>query len=103
MGDEKQYTIQVKGTAYKFKPIPPEDLAMVIVVMNMNASQTKTVKAIAKAVSASAGAEQWDEITDRLIAGEVTLEEVTVGVVKRLIERQAKDKAEDLVPAADAQ
>lgn len=98
MDDDKRYTIQIKGTAYRFKPISSEDLSMVVMVLNMGASQTKALKALSKVVSNSAGPEQWDALTDRLIASEVNIEEITVGVVKRLIERQKRDALPD-VPA----
>lgn len=99
--DTKRYTIQIKGKAYQFKPIPSEDLSMVIMVLNMGASQTKTLKALSKVVANAAGPEQWDALTDRLIASEVNIEEITVGVMKRLVERQSKDKAD--APADDAE
>lgn len=99
MDDDKQYTIQIKGTAYRFRPVPTEDLSMMIMVLNMGASQTKTLKALSRVVSNSAGAEQWDALTDRLIAGEVAIEEITVDVVKRLVARQNKDAARKTAPA----
>ena len=92
MGDEKYFTVQVKGTAYRFQPIPPDDLAMIMFVMNMGATGTKTIKAVAKVMSVSAGAEQWDAITDRLIAGEVTIKEVTVSLLEKIVKRQKKDE-----------
>lgn len=57
MGDEKQYTVQIKGTAYRFRPIPQDDLVMVTLVSNMGAHQTKTLKALSKVVASSAGPE----------------------------------------------
>lgn len=92
MGDEKQFTVQVKGTAYKFQPIPPDELTMIMFVMNMGATGTKTIKAVTKVLSASAGTEQWDAITDRLIAGEVTIQEVTVSLLEKIIKRQKRDE-----------
>lgn len=91
MGDEKQYTIQIKGTAYRFKPLPPEDLTMVMAVLNLGASQLKTLKALSTILARAAGPEQWDAITDRLIAGEVDVSDVTVTVFEKLIRRAAKD------------
>lgn len=91
MGDDKQYTIQLKGTAYRFRPVPQDDLTMVVFVMNMGASGTKTLKALTQVLATSAGAEQWDKITDRLIAGEVTIQEVTVGLLEKIVKRQTKN------------
>lgn len=96
MGDEKHYTIQIKGTAYKFRPIPDEDAARVVVVANMGATTTKTIKAVMHVLASSAGAEQWDAITDRLITKEVTVGDIGVKLFKTLLQRQRNDaKKED--------
>lgn len=91
MDDDKQYTIQIKGTAYKFRPIPDEDLARIQLVFNMNASLPKTLKAITRLLKESVGGEQWDALTDRLIDKEITLDEMVSLPIKRLVERQVKD------------
>lgn len=103
MGDEKQHTVQVKGTAYKFRPIPPDKLSMLVFVTNMNASSTKILSAVTNVLSESAGAEQWDAITDRLISGELEIQDITVKLLKTLTERQAKDKSKTPAAADDAQ
>lgn len=103
MGDEKYFTVQVKGTAYRFQPVPQDDLAMIMFVMNMGATGTKTIKAVTKVLSASAGTEQWDAITDRLIAGEVTIKEVTVSLLEKIVKRQKKDEPAAADDADDAQ
>jgi sulfite reductase beta subunit-like hemoprotein len=92
MGDDTYYTIQIKGTAYRFKPIPENDLAMVLTVANMGASQVKILKALNKVIGDSAGVEQWDTITDRLIAGEIKPAEL-YDVFKAIMARQ-NDKTE---------
>lgn len=94
MGDEKQYTIQVKGTAYKFAPISPEDATMLVTVMNMNASPTKSIKALMKALKVASGAEQWDAITDRMISDEITLQDL-MDAFGKLMKRQGKDAPDD--------
>lgn len=99
MGDDKYYTIQIKGKAYRFKPLPTPDLERIIMVRNMNVSETKVIKALTKALATSAGPEQWDEITDRYVAGEIELTAFTVDVFQKLIKRQDKDAA----PADDAE
>lgn len=103
MGDEKQqFTIQIKGKAYRFEPIPPEDFERVVVVLNMGASQTKTIKVIMHVLGRSAGERQWDEITDLLIDGKVTTAQVSVDLFKTITDRMAK--AEKSAKAkADAQ
>lgn len=100
MGDEKYFTVQVKGTAYKFQPISQDDLAMIMFVMNMSATGTKTIKAVTKVLSESAGTEQWDAITDRLISGEVTIKEVSVSLLEKIVKRQKRD---DSAAADDAE
>lgn len=92
MGDEKYYTVQIKGTAYKFRPIPNDDLSMIMFVMNMNATGTKTLQALTRVLATSAGTDQWDAITDLLIAKKVTVEEVTVKLLEKIVGRQSKDK-----------
>ena len=96
MGDDTYYTVQVKGTAYRFKPIPQDDLAMVLTVANMGASQVKILKALNKVIGDSAGAEQWDQITDRLIAGEIKpaeLYDLFRNIMKRQNEKPTKATA----------
>lgn len=102
MGDEKLFSVQIKGTAYKFKPIPKEGLTLLMLVMNMGASQTKILKALTKVLGESAGPEQWDAITDRLIDGEVSIEDVSSSLLKTIVKRQTKAEA-DAVPADDAE
>ena len=97
MGDEKKYTIQIKGTAYRFNAVTPEDATMLVTVMNMNASPAKSIKALTKTLGVAAGAEQWDAITDRLILGEITLQDLT-DVFRKLMKRQGSD-----TPADDAE
>ena len=100
MGDSKYYTIQIKGKAYRFLPLPTADLERIIMIRNMNVAETKVIKALTKALSASAGPEQWDEITDRYVAGEIELVQFTSDVFQKLIKRQDKDA--ESVPAADS-
>lgn len=94
MGDEKHYTIQIKGTAYRFDPVTSEDATMLATVINMNADPTKTIKAMTRVMGRAAGAEQWDAVTDRLIAGEITLKDL-MDAFKKLSNRTAKDAPAD--------
>lgn len=104
MGDEKQYTIQVKGTAYRFKPLPPDDIERVMMINNLNLSTFKVVKAVTRVLANSAGEEQWDQITDRYMAKEITLHEMTIDVFKKLLKRQGKDIQDaEAAPADDAE
>jgi hypothetical protein len=95
MDDEKRYTIQIKGTAYKFRPLPDEDLGRLQLIFNMNASVAKTLKAITAVLKESVGPEAWDELTDRLITKELTIHDIVGDPVKKLIERQLKDRKAD--------
>lgn len=91
MDDEsKHYTIQVKGAAYRFAPLTPEGVTTVSVVNAMGVGPDKVLKALMRVLAASAGPEQWDELTDRLIESQITVQDLA-GVFKRLAERQAKD------------
>jgi hypothetical protein len=99
MGDETYFTIQVKGTAYRFRPIPPEDLAMVMTVVNMGASQAKSLKALGRVLGDAAGAEQWDAISDRLIAREIMPAELSE-IFREVVKRQNEDPAPKAKTAA---
>lgn len=101
MGDEKYYTVQLKGVAYRFQPLPPEEVTKLVTALHLSLSGAKMVKALTKLLAESAGEEQWDAITDRYMAGELPLEEFTTGLFNRLIKRQDKDGA--LTPATDAE
>lgn len=90
---EKYYTIQVKGTAYRFAPIDAKAFETLVMVNNMSASPMKAVKALTQALAKSAGPDQWDEITDRLLAGELEARDVTVTLLEKILKRQAKDDA----------
>lgn len=92
MGDEKYYTIQIKGTAYRFRPLPSDDVTRLLLVLNMGASPAKSFKALSRVLAESAGPEQWDAITDRLIDKELTIPEVTSDIFKKIVSRQAKDE-----------
>lgn len=99
MGDEKYYTIQIKGKAYRFKPLSTEDLERVIMIRNMSVSEMKTIRALTRVLSTSAGPEQWDDLTDRYVAKEIDLTDFTVAVFQKLIKRQDKDAS----PVEDAE
>lgn len=92
MGDEKQtyFTIQLRGKAYRFKPIPTDDLERVVVVGNMGQNKIKVLKVMMHVLERSAGEEQWDEITDRLIAEELTTAEVSYKLFETIQERMLK-------------
>lgn len=96
MGDEKYYTVQIRGVAYRFEPLPVAEVKRLMTAIHLSLSGTRLIKALTRILSESAGTEQWDAITDRYMAGELDLEEFTTGLFGRLISRQDKDGA--LVP-----
>jgi len=89
MDDDKYFTIQVKGTAYRFSPIPEEALAMVLTVVNMRVSQAKSLQAISQVLRESGGEEQWDALADRMIAGEVKPADLA-DIFKEIMKRQTE-------------
>lgn len=91
MDDDKYFSIPIKGTAYRFRPIPEDSVSTLLVILNMGASVDRSVKALMRALGASAGPEQWDAITDRLIEGELTVHDVTIDLFRELVRRQGKD------------
>lgn len=106
MGDEKYYTVQVKGTAYRFRPLEPASLERIALVQSMSVDQAKMIKAITRSLAEAAVGDSWDKLTDRWMAKELTTEESTVGILKVLIDRQKADEKKSKVksaPAADAE
>ena len=109
MGDEKQYyTIQVKGTAYRFAPLTPEEIKRVVMISQMDPTGLKSFRVLSQVLAKSAGNEQWGALLDRYIAGELEEVDFTAGVFGRLIKRQGEDERKQqapqtLAPAADAQ
>lgn len=91
MGDEKYYTVQLKGTAYRFAPLPADDVKRLLTAMHLNLTGARLIKALTRLLAVSAGEEQWGQITDRFMAKELELEEFTVRLFERLIRRQDKD------------
>lgn len=100
MGDEKYYTVQLKGVAYRFQPLPSEDVKRLGVALHLSLKGAKMIQALTRVLSESAGETQWDAITDRYLAGELELEEFTVRLFERLFKRQVKD---DPATAEDAE
>lgn len=92
MDDDKTFTVQIKGTAYVFKAIPPEDMELIGVMSSLSVSNAKYVKLLTRVLADSAGSEQWDAITDRLISKEISIQEMTVQPFKALTEQQVADK-----------
>jgi hypothetical protein len=101
MGDVKQYIIQVKGTAYRFQPIPPQDYERVALVQSLSADGLKTVKAVTRVLANSAGTEAWGQLTDRYIDGEITLKELTVDIFGKLVKRQQADEKKTKADSSD--
>ena len=93
MGDEQKYfTVQLGGKAYRFKPLPDDDFERTVAVSNMGASPVKVLKVMMHVLGRSAGEEQWDEITDRLIAGELTTAQVSYKLFETITQRMVKAK-----------
>lgn len=91
MGDEKYYTIQVKGEAYRFRPVSSESYERVALVQRMSVDQSKMLQAVTQALSAASVDDAWDKLTDRWVRGDVGTEEATVGLLKTILDRQAAD------------
>lgn len=93
MGDEKYYTIQIKGTAYRFKPLPPEDIKRVVMMSQMDPTGMKSFKLLCRILSESCGQETWATLLDRFLEGEVNERELSSDVFNKLLKRQDKDSA----------
>jgi hypothetical protein len=101
MGDEKYYTIQVKGTAYRFQPMPDDDITMVVTVISMGVGLQHSLKALAGPLSASLGEDQWSAFISRMVAKELTATDMTKAF-QTLLKRQTADKAKAKGPKAPA-
>jgi hypothetical protein len=99
MGDETKYKIQIKGTAYTFAPIPSEDISKVVTIISLSVTPEKTAKLLTRVLAASAGPQQWDEITDLWLTDRATLREITIDIFEKILKRQGKNAA----PADDAE
>lgn len=89
--DTRVFKIQIKGTAYEFRPIPEDSLTRVHMMGSLSVSQLKVVKTLTAALAESAGPEQWDAITDRYGAGEVTEREITIDLYRSILERMSEE------------
>ena len=89
MDDNKYFTVQVKGTAYRFRPFTEKDLSKVQTLSLMGAT-VEMVKAAMTMVSVSVGPEQWAAIVKRVSDGEVVIGDL-VSVLKRVTDRQVKE------------
>lgn len=88
--DTKRYKIQVKGTAYTFRPIDLNALAKLGVVQAMGPSTSVLLKAMFGPLQSAADPEEWDSLTTRYVAGEVATEDL-VSLLSKLTERTSKD------------
>lgn len=92
MGDEKYYTVQVKGQAYRFRPLDPTSLERIMLVQSMTSDQSKILKAISLALSEASVGESWAKLFDRWLTKEIATTEITVDLLKTLIDRQKADE-----------
>lgn len=101
MDDDKYYTIQVKGEAHRFKPVPPEDYERIALVQSMTVDSAKYLKVVTQALSNAAMGDAWNKITDLWVSGGLTTPEATVDILRALVTRQSEDKtkAAKKVPA----
>lgn len=110
MDDEKHFTIQVKGTAYRFRPLPDDDVNMVVTVLSMGVGLQHSLKALSQPLSASLGEEQWGQFVGRMVAKELTATDLTKAF-ETLLKRQtaapkgpaARKGKSRPVPADDAE
>lgn len=101
MDDEiTQYKTQIKGQAYSFRPFTDDEMALVVELRYMHASGDRYAMVIMGQLKDASEPDQWDSLTDRLVAREISLEDV-LAAFKKLFERQLKAK-ENSAPA-DAQ
>jgi hypothetical protein len=86
--DDTQKKIQIKGTAYSFRPFTDDELTLVVELRYLNPSNDRYMRTVMKMLADAGGEEQWDAITDRLVARELRLDDLTAAFLK-LFERSS--------------
>lgn len=98
--DTKRYTIQVKGKAYRFRPLDLEELSRIRLLQFMDVSDGVSTKAVMGLLKRSFGeGDEWDAFAMRFVSGEVPLEELKP-ILDKLIKRTVKDAKESTEDAA---
>lgn len=94
MDENKRYTLQIKGTAYKFAPLDLEAVGRLRIMSQMNVSDNLTVKSTMGLLRTSLGDEEWDALAMRFVSGEVPLNELKP-VFEKLLKKTLKDAQDD--------
>lgn len=94
MDETKRYTLQIKGTAYKFAPLDLEEVGRLQILSQMNVSDKLTVKSTMGLLKTSLGEAEWDALAMRFVSGEVPLTELKP-VFEKLMKRTLKDAQAD--------
>lgn len=92
MDDTTYFTIQVKGEAYRFAPLPEDDVERVVMILEMSTTPQRVLKALTRVMAASAGAEGWDKLTDLYVTKQVELSEITTDLFETILKRMAEAK-----------
>lgn len=90
MDDTKRYTIQIKGVAYKFKPLDREGLSNFHLLDLMEVSPGVKTKAIFRILKETMDPDDWDALALRFFSKEVPLTELKV-IIDRLLKKTQKD------------
>ncbi|MFI8294026.1 hypothetical protein ACIGBL_33310 [Streptomyces sp. NPDC085614] len=90
MDDTKTFKIQLKGKAYDWRPITSEQLERLQLVIAMQASNERMLRVVARILAESAGPEQWETLSDRIVDGEISMSEL-LDHLQKVAARQAKD------------
>jgi hypothetical protein len=94
---------QIKGTAYSFRPFTVDELTLVAELRYLNTSNDRYMRVIMKMLADAGGEEQWETLTDRLVAREIGLDDLSNAFLK-LFERQLKKMDQESPdPAGDEQ
>jgi len=83
------YKIPVKGTTYDFHELPTEETSRLVLVLDMAPSPHTIAKALFTTLAKAAGDGVWDQITERFVAQDIDLDDVT-DIFRRLTQRMAK-------------
>lgn len=88
---ERSITFQIKGTAYRFKPLSEDHVTALVML-----SGSKNVSKMFKILAISLGEKAYDELTDRLVDENDSLSTKDVGkAIERLIKESSSTASDD--------
>jgi len=89
--DSRTITMQIKGEAYRFAPLDPEDLGRYKLLGLMDVSDGVQTKALFTLLRKSLGDDVWDGLAMRFVTEQVPLKTELPRIFKKLVNAAVKD------------